>query len=188
MDQGAEMRESTPLVDENDEMDDSWRNFSNDSGEKELLKTSAEYFLFFSSPMATVLATCPSHNPPMALSARVYRRRWLGYSLGMLLNISLCMRGGGKQNGPRLAAASSPGTLSNADEDDLDLYDGLLTTRQGGRRVSYDNDAEDDHGAMASTRAARLHAVVVLGAWRHADVQRRQACLFVLSDRPVAED
>ncbi|KAI0690482.1 hypothetical protein BC835DRAFT_1435011 [Cytidiella melzeri] len=132
----------------------------------------------------------PRRDTPLLAVPRKDNSHGLGYSPGMGLHESLGVRGDGKQKGPRLAAGFGLGALNDADEDDLDVYDGTLQA-QGGRRVAYDDDAEDDRIAMGSSRSTRSKAVE--SSWAPGVTQTFKnggpvLKGFVLSDRPVAED
>ena len=57
----------------------------------------------------------------------------------------------------RMKAGFGLGALNDADEDDLDVYDGSLRTTAG-RRVAYDFTDDDDSITMGSSHQSRRRA------------------------------
>ena len=92
------------------------------------------------------------------------------------------------------------GALNDADEDDLDVYDSALSTRNNGlpnsRRVAYHHDEADDDDRIAMGRSRRpdqRSRIEERAGSRASGSQtfsdgRPVLKGFVLSDRPVVED
>ncbi|RDB18586.1 G patch domain-containing protein 1 [Hypsizygus marmoreus] len=114
----------------------------------------------------------------------------LGYSPGMGLHESLGVKGGkGVSAGPNLAAGFGLGALNEADEDDLDVYDGGLHHNR--RREAYDIiEHNDDDTVRIGSKSERAKKSQVRPASSTSYFRDGQPVLvgFVLSDKPVAED
>lgn len=82
------------------------------------------------------------------------------------------------------------GALNDADEDDLDVYDGSLNVR-GGRRMAYDAEDDDDRITMGTSKSGRsrpsqpMRAPGITQTFRDGTPVLKG---FILSDQPVAED
>ncbi|CAK5267218.1 unnamed protein product [Mycena citricolor] len=111
----------------------------------------------------------------------------LGYRPGMSLNESTSSATGAKV-GPNISAGFGLGALNDADEDDLDVYDGGNTT-QGRNRTAYDiiDREEEDKISIGTKRDASRPAPPVVPSQVFPDGQPVLAG-FVLSDKPVSED
>ncbi|KAF7345375.1 G-patch domain [Mycena venus] len=113
----------------------------------------------------------------------------LGYHPGMGLNESVGGARGGATSGPKLASGFGLGALNDADEDDLDVYDGGFA--QNRNRTAYDiiDREEEDKisiGGKADSRS-RSSAMPASSTQTFHDGKPVLAG-FVLSDKPVAED
>ncbi|KAF5373290.1 hypothetical protein D9615_007371 [Tricholomella constricta] len=114
----------------------------------------------------------------------------LGYNPGMGLHESV----GGKKaatsaHGPQLAAGFGLGALNDADEDDLDVYDGGPTSHR--RREAYDAIDRDEEDTFAiGGRSQRGKKPTVRPASSVARFRDGQPVLagFILSDKPVSDD
>ncbi|CAL1714480.1 unnamed protein product [Somion occarium] len=89
-------------------------------------------------------------DTPVLTAARKDNAHGLGYTPGMSLNESLGVGGMKGPSGPRLAFGFGLGALNEAEEDDLDIYDGSMGPR-GHSRVAYDALEDDDRIDMGSS-------------------------------------
>ncbi|GLB41621.1 putative protein of unknown function (DUF1604) [Lyophyllum shimeji] len=114
----------------------------------------------------------------------------LGYTPGMGLHESVGgKRGTESTKGHRIAAGFGLGALNDADEDDLDVYDGGLASHR--RQVAYDTtDHGDEDVVTIGGRLERGKKPPVQPASSAAVFRDGQPVLagFALSDKPVAED
>ncbi|EGN96891.1 hypothetical protein SERLA73DRAFT_111665, partial [Serpula lacrymans var. lacrymans S7.3] len=131
-------------------------------------------------------------NTPLLVPARKDNSHGLGYSPGMGLHDSLGMGKTGKVEGDsRLAAGFGLGALNDADEDDLDIYDGKVV--RGGSRTAYDaSDVHDDDHITSGTRHAGRKGAPPpprssSSGGKFSDGKSPVAG-FVVSDKPVAQD
>ncbi|TCD61711.1 hypothetical protein EIP91_008020 [Steccherinum ochraceum] len=93
----------------------------------------------------------PRRDTPLLIVPRKDNQHGLGYSPGMSLNQSLGVKGGANAKGPKLAAGFGLGALNDADDDDLDVYDGSLNKR-GHNRVAFEDDDDGSRMTMGSSR------------------------------------
>ncbi|PSS31123.1 hypothetical protein PHLCEN_2v2347 [Hermanssonia centrifuga] len=134
----------------------------------------------------------PRRDTPLLIVPRKDNSHGLGYVPGMSLNNSLGASGSGETKGPRLAAGFGLGALNDADEDDLDIYDGTLRSK-GVRRVAYDAADDDDHKRMGSSLQPRYTGSNSRAPSTPSTSQifrdgRPVLKGFALSNRPVVED
>ncbi|KAI0954695.1 hypothetical protein AcW1_006501 [Taiwanofungus camphoratus] len=138
----------------------------------------------------------PRRDTPVLLAPRKDNFHGLGYTPGMRLEESIGMAGrdGGRDTGPKISAGFGLGALNDADEDDLDVYDGAVG-RHGRSRMAYDDALGDDdhHIAVASSstlRSARRQQSRITSSTTMQTFSDGRPVLkgFVLSERPVAED
>lgn len=120
----------------------------------------------------------PRRDTPLLLVSRKDNSHGLGYTPGFSLNDSLGGRNGGEQKGPHISgiflvftssevcliscsvAGFGLGALNDADEDDLDIYDGTLgSAGPKSRIVAYDAAEDDDQIAMGSSSRRRQEIV-----------------------------
>ncbi|KAG7445117.1 DUF1604-domain-containing protein [Guyanagaster necrorhizus] len=109
----------------------------------------------------------------------------LGYRPGMSLNESLGVNGGKSSSGPNLSAGFGLGALNDAEEDDLDVYDGASSLRN---RVAYDiaDSQNDDRMSIgASSARGKTSSRSTPGMFNDG---RLILAGFVASDKPVLED
>ncbi|GJE93220.1 G patch domain-containing protein [Phanerochaete sordida] len=132
----------------------------------------------------------PRRDTPLLLVSRKENSHGLGYTPGMSLNESLGGRAA-DQKGPRLASGFGLGALNDADEDDLDVYDGALgSTGPKSRIVAYDAAEDDDHIAMGSSSKRRQDTRAPAQHHTTQTFRDGRPVLkgFVLSAQPVQED
>ncbi|KAI0714194.1 hypothetical protein C8T65DRAFT_707738 [Cerioporus squamosus] len=89
--------------------------------------------------------TYPRRDTPVLIARRKDNFHGLGYSPGLGLNESVGHGAGGERgpSGPQLAAGFGLGALNDADEDDIDVYDGGIGSAAR-NRVAYDSMLGDD--------------------------------------------
>lgn len=111
----------------------------------------------------------------------------LGYRPGMSLNESLGVNGGKPSSGPNLSAGFGLGALNDADEDDLDVYDGASSMRN---RVAYDiaDSQNDDRISIGRNSARGKTSNAVRSTPGTFNDGRPILAGFVASDKPVSED
>ncbi|KAH8104114.1 hypothetical protein BXZ70DRAFT_1005660 [Cristinia sonorae] len=131
----------------------------------------------------------PRRDTPLLLAPRKDNTHGLGYSPGMGLNESLGVKGSGGTKGPNLAAGFGLGALNDADEDDLDVYDGSLNSRSH-NRVAYENDDDDIRMSIGSSKRVGLPGSSrtepsISGTFRDG---RPVLPGFVASTEPLVED
>ncbi|KAI0343331.1 hypothetical protein BDW22DRAFT_1407187 [Trametopsis cervina] len=132
----------------------------------------------------------PRRDTPLLIVPRKDNSHGLGYTPGMGLNESLGAGGSRDAKGSKLSAGFGLGALNDADEDDLDVYDGSLNVR-GGRRMAYDAEDDDDRITMGTSKSGRsrpsqsMRAPGITQTFRDGTPVLKG---FVLSDQPVAED
>ncbi|TFK92456.1 hypothetical protein K466DRAFT_480570 [Polyporus arcularius HHB13444] len=159
--------------------------------------------------------TYPRRDTPVLIARRKDNFHGLGYSPGLGLNESVGHGAGGEmgRSGPQIsgmcillprsmasltwhwcAAGFGLGALNDADEDDIDVYDGAIGP-SARSRVAYDNLlGEDDHhisiGSRNSTRQGAQGPVsrVPPGITQTFNDGTPVLKGFVLSDKPVSED
>ncbi|KAH9951091.1 hypothetical protein B0H21DRAFT_705771 [Amylocystis lapponica] len=137
--------------------------------------------------------TYPRQDTPVVLAPRKDNSHGLGYVPGMRLTESLgeAAREEGSSRGPNIAAGFGLGALNDADDDDLDVYDGGMG-RHGRTRMAYDDSlGDDDHQiSMGGRKLARGQQSRVTPATTTQTFSDGRPVLrgFALSDRPVAED
>lgn len=138
----------------------------------------------------------PRRDTPLLFVQRKDNSHGLGYTPGMGLNDSLGRGGGGDERdaegrGPKLSAGFGLGALNDADEDDLDVYEGALHAGSSrSRRVAYDAEDDGDQIAMGSSRRAGPSSQKSIPAGIAQTFRDGKPVLkgFALSDQPVAED
>ncbi|KII86063.1 hypothetical protein PLICRDRAFT_56526 [Plicaturopsis crispa FD-325 SS-3] len=107
----------------------------------------------------------------------------LGYRPGMGLHESVGTKG---PAGPRLAAGFGLGALNDADDDDVDIYDGGAVSRN---RMAYDAADRDDDERIVIGRGAQVQQQPrSTSASQTFHDGRPVLSGFILSEKPVAED
>ncbi|KAI0642017.1 hypothetical protein C8Q79DRAFT_918392 [Trametes meyenii] len=134
----------------------------------------------------------PRKDVPVILASRKDNFHGLGYNPGLGLNESVG-RGGNEQvqSGPTISAGFGLGALNDADDDDIDVYDGGAAT--GRSRVAFDDSLgeDDSHISIGSSSRRRTSAQEprvppgITQAFRDGTPVLKG---FVLSGKPVAED
>ncbi|EKM50069.1 uncharacterized protein PHACADRAFT_153394 [Phanerochaete carnosa HHB-10118-sp] len=133
----------------------------------------------------------PRRDTPLLLVSRKDNSHGLGYTPGLSLSESLGGRGGGEQRGPHLSAGFGLGALNDADEDDLDIYDGALGSRGPKTRiVAYDATEDEDQITMGSSSRRRQDTRTPAQPQTTQAFNDGRPVLkgFILSERPVQED
>ncbi|KAJ3979015.1 hypothetical protein F5890DRAFT_1095353 [Lentinula detonsa] len=132
--------------------------------------------------------TYAPRDTPVLVVERKDNSHGLGYQPGMSLNDSLGTKvGGGPSTAPNISSGFGLGALNDADEDDLDVYDGGSVNSRS--RLAY--DATDDHDgerfALGSSnlRSASGHNLPSSGKYRDGTAVLSG---FVLSGKPIMED
>ncbi|KAJ7860476.1 hypothetical protein B0H14DRAFT_3863818 [Mycena olivaceomarginata] len=133
--------------------------------------------------------TYAPRDTPILVVERKDNSHGLGYHPGMGLSESVGGGRNGAASGPKLAAGFGLGALNDADDDDVDVYDGGFA--QNRNRTAYDIiDREEDEkvsiGGKADPRS-RSSAMPASSTQTFHDGKPVLAG-FVLSDKPVAED
>ena len=148
----------------------------------------------------------PRRDTPLLVVPRKDNSHGLGYTPGMSLNDSLGGRSA-ESKGPRIAgetiiplfsscdthnfdiAGFGLGALNDADEDDLDVYDGTLGASGSKRILAYDAEEDDDRIVMGSSRQRRAEKAPAGPSITQTFRDGRPVLKgFILSDQPVAED
>ncbi|KZT69228.1 hypothetical protein DAEQUDRAFT_811463 [Daedalea quercina L-15889] len=133
----------------------------------------------------------PRRDAPVLIAPRKDNFHGLGYVPGMRLEEAA---GQDERAGPQISAGFGLGALNDADEDDLDVYDGSTGAGRGGRSgMAYDAMDEDDAqitmGPSSSKRRSQGTTSRAAPMITQTFNDGRQVLKgFVLSDRPVAED
>ncbi|KAG6908902.1 hypothetical protein DXG01_002880 [Tephrocybe rancida] len=134
--------------------------------------------------------TYAPRDTPILLVERKDNSHGLGYNPGMGLHEGTGGKGGSESfKGPRLAAGFGLGALNDADEDDLDVYDGGASSNR--RREAYDiSEREQDDSITISGRTEKHTKAPNRPATSVAVFRDGQAVLpgFILSEKPVSED
>ncbi|KAF9466188.1 hypothetical protein BDZ94DRAFT_1252313 [Collybia nuda] len=113
----------------------------------------------------------------------------LGYHPGMGLNESLGVKGSNGPVGPKLAAGFGLGALNDADEDDLDVYDGGPNNNR--RREAYDNvERADDENIVIGDNSGRSQKSQQRPASFTSIFRDGRPVLagFIITNKPVSED
>ncbi|KZT43136.1 hypothetical protein SISSUDRAFT_1112218 [Sistotremastrum suecicum HHB10207 ss-3] len=115
----------------------------------------------------------------------------LGYNPGLNLQQSVDGRTTSvSDNGPNISAGFGLGALNDADDDDVDVYDG--GSRGGGRRLAFDEEEkdQDDHIVMGRPGQASQQETLNRRPASSSTFSDGRPLLpgFVLSDKPVSED
>ncbi|KAG6839878.1 hypothetical protein C0991_010860 [Blastosporella zonata] len=134
--------------------------------------------------------TYAPRDTPILLVERKDDSHGLGYNPGMGLHESLGGKGAPEgSKGPRISAGFGLGALNDADDDDVDVYDGGVTSSR--RREAYDiTEREQDDSITIGGRTGRNTKAPVRPAMSLALFRDGQAVLpgFILSEKPVSED
>lgn len=93
----------------------------------------------------------PRRDAPVLLAPRKENAHGLGYKPGMSLNESLGVGGKKRPSGPKISSGFGLGALNDADEDDLDVYDSGMGSRNHDR-VVFDVNDDEERIAMGSSR------------------------------------
>ncbi|KIK50063.1 hypothetical protein GYMLUDRAFT_51406 [Collybiopsis luxurians FD-317 M1] len=132
--------------------------------------------------------TYAPRDTPILVVERKDNTHGIGYRPGMSLNESLGAKGAGKNSGPNLSAGFGLGALNDADEDDLDVYDGGSSSLRN--RLAY--DAADDHDGDRISLGGSKHKsnLSTPAASSRGTFRDGTAVLpgFFLSGEPVMED
>ncbi|KAF9059660.1 hypothetical protein BDP27DRAFT_1431048 [Rhodocollybia butyracea] len=135
--------------------------------------------------------TYAPRDTPVLIVERKDNSHGLGYRSGMSLNERLGAKGGGGSTsmGPKIASGFGLGALNDADEDDLDIYEGGSSNLRS--RLAY--DAADDHdGETISLGKPKSNLKPVAGpsTTTHGTFRDGRAVLpgFLLSAQSVMED
>ncbi|TBU44672.1 hypothetical protein BD309DRAFT_919406 [Dichomitus squalens] len=131
----------------------------------------------------------PRKDAPVVIYPRKDNFHGLGYAPGLSLHESV----GGERGstGPNISAGFGLGALNDADDDDLDIYDGGPSGRN---RMAYDSSlGDDDHyitvGSSASRRRNAIQEPSVPpGITQTFNDGTPVLKGFVLSNKPVSED
>ncbi|EMD39102.1 hypothetical protein CERSUDRAFT_104368 [Gelatoporia subvermispora B] len=136
----------------------------------------------------------PRRDTPVLVASRKDNFHGVGYVPGMRLEES---RGAGadeaRNRGPSISAGFGLGALNDADEDDIDIYDGD-TGKRLRTRMAYDiADVDDEnHISVGSSRAKDAargpHNRIPAASSQTFSDGRPVVKGFILSDRPVSED
>ncbi|KAF7371047.1 G-patch domain [Mycena sanguinolenta] len=133
--------------------------------------------------------TYAPRDTPVLVVDRKDNSHGLGYHPGMGLSESVGGGRSGATSGPKLAAGFGLGALNDADEDDLDVYDGGFV--QNRNRTAYDIiDREEDEKISIGGKAVSRSRSSTMPATSTQTFHDGKPVLagFVLSDKPVAED
>ncbi|KZP28739.1 hypothetical protein FIBSPDRAFT_927491 [Athelia psychrophila] len=135
--------------------------------------------------------TYAPRDTPMLIVDRKEDSHGIGYTPGMGLHESLGGKGGkAALKGPNLSAGFGLGAVNDADEDDLDIYDG--GSAQPRRHMAYDASEKDDEDQItigsASRHAKDTSRSVAPTLTQTFSDGRTLIAGFVLADKPVAED
>ncbi|KAJ4474861.1 hypothetical protein J3R30DRAFT_3337189 [Lentinula aciculospora] len=134
--------------------------------------------------------TYAPRDTPVLVVERKDNSHGLGYRPGMSLNDSLGVKSGnGSSTGPNISSGFGLGALNDADEDDLDVYDGSSANVRN--RIAY--DASDHHdgsrislgGSKSNFRSASGPSLPTTKTFRDGTAVLPG---FVLSAKPVMED
>ncbi|RPD64508.1 DUF1604-domain-containing protein [Lentinus tigrinus ALCF2SS1-7] len=133
--------------------------------------------------------TYPRRDTPVLIAHRKDNFHGLGYMPGMGLHESVGYGAGGEKgsSGPSIS-----GALNDADEDDIDVYDGG-SGPSARNRIAYDNMLGDDEhhisiGARSAARQAARGPRAPPGITQTFNDGTPVLKGFLLSDKPVSED
>ncbi|KAH0583048.1 hypothetical protein H2248_010933 [Termitomyces sp. 'cryptogamus'] len=133
--------------------------------------------------------TYAPRDTPILVVERKDNSHGLGYKPGMGLHESVGSDGSKNTNEPLISAGFGLGALNDADEDDLDVYDGGTIGHR--RREAYDiTEHEQDDAITIGRKTDRQVKASVQSATSIAFFRDGQAVLrgFVISEKPVSED
>ncbi|KAF8990675.1 hypothetical protein BDQ17DRAFT_1371641 [Cyathus striatus] len=113
----------------------------------------------------------------------------VGYSPGMGLHESLGVKEGDKASSRQISAGFGLGALNDADEDDLDIYEGDITG-SGRNRIAYDTTESGENEKITIGRAdeKKSQSKAVTSPSTTFRDGRPVLTGFVLSDEPVSQD
>lgn len=104
--------------------------------------------------------TYAPRDTPMLIVERKEDSHGIGYTPGMGLSESLGGKGGkATSKGPNLSAGFGLGAVNDADEDDLDIYDG--GSAQPRRHMAYDASEKDDEDEITIGPGSKRKATSV---------------------------
>ncbi|KAL5492333.1 hypothetical protein ACEPAI_3780 [Sanghuangporus weigelae] len=132
--------------------------------------------------------------PPRDTKVPVFKRKddkhGLGYESGPGLSQLVATEISAKDRstsgqGPKISVGFGLGALNDADEDDLDVYDGGPS--QTSRRLAYDADEDDEKNMMRKTTRTPRNAPISAS---RSYFSNGSPCLpgFVVADKPVSEE
>ncbi|KAG6879940.1 hypothetical protein C0992_009298 [Termitomyces sp. T32_za158] len=134
--------------------------------------------------------TYAPRDTPILVVERKDNSHGLGYKPGMGLHESVGGKSGsGGTKEPRISAGFGLGALNDADEDDLDVYDGGAMSNR--RREAYDvTEHEKDDTVTIGGKSDRQSKTSVQPTGSVAYFRDGQAVLsgFIISQKPVSED
>ncbi|KAI0741391.1 hypothetical protein C8Q80DRAFT_1194175 [Daedaleopsis nitida] len=137
--------------------------------------------------------TYPRRDMPVLSAPRKDNFHGLGYSTGMGLNESVGYGVGGERapSGPKISAGFGLGALNDADDDDIDIYDGAAGP-SARSRVAFDAAIGDDDYSMrigtSSSKRTGTGPRAPPGITQTFKDGTPVLKGFVLSDNPVSED
>ncbi|KAJ7027942.1 hypothetical protein C8F04DRAFT_1115872 [Mycena alexandri] len=132
--------------------------------------------------------TYAPRDTPILTVERKDNSHGLGYHPGMGLNESVGGKSGAA-SGPKLASGFGLGALNDADEDDLDVYDGGFA--QNRNRTAYDiiDREEEEKISIGGKADSRGRTTATPASSTHTFHDGKPVLAgFVLSEKPVAED
>ncbi|KAJ3850676.1 hypothetical protein EV368DRAFT_84315 [Lentinula lateritia] len=133
--------------------------------------------------------TYAPRDTPVLVVERKDNSHGLGYRPDMSLNDSLGVKGnGGSSTGPNISSGFGLGALNDADEDDLDVYDGRSANVRN--RLAYDasDDPERDRTFLGGSKSKLRSAPAPIpptGTFRDGTLVLPG---FISSGKPVMED
>ncbi|KAF5375309.1 hypothetical protein D9757_009683 [Collybiopsis confluens] len=128
--------------------------------------------------------TYAPRDTPILVAGRKDNNHGLGYRPGMSLNESLGAKGAGMSHGPNISSGFGLGALNDADDDDVDIYDGASSSARN--RLAY--DASDDRDGDRVSLGGPGNKSNLRSAPAKSPVGTAILPGFVLSDKPVMED
>ncbi|KAJ7272738.1 hypothetical protein B0H12DRAFT_1091797 [Mycena haematopus] len=133
--------------------------------------------------------TYAPRDTPLLVVDRKDNSHGLGYHPGMGLSESVGSGRSGAASGPKLAAGFGLGAVNDADEDDLDVYEGGFA--QNRNRTAYDiidREEEEKISIGGKTDSRSRSSTMPASSTQTFHDGKPVLAGFVLSDKPVAED
>ncbi|KAF8621822.1 hypothetical protein AX15_007491 [Amanita polypyramis BW_CC] len=130
----------------------------------------------------------PQRDVPVPVYERKENCHGIGYQPGLGLSEGLGRSKAESENGPKISAGFGLGALNDAEEDDLDIYDGGYKTNKS--RIAYDISEQENDTVVLTQRHAKAEKKSSRPAAIYATFSSGIPVLsgFVPADKPISED